>query len=245
MKKAIAFVVALSATATSFAQHEVGVKAGYNHLMTNYLTGDTDVETDGGGYHVGAYYSYSPMDNVFIGGEVLISSRRWNAFSSSTTDGSILIKDEQYSFYSNHYLDIPLSIKYGINMRKGRYGDSKYLLFYAGPTASLLMSTSGSTQTTTRIDAHSQTTVTQEEVVFQKQDLKTHFRPFQLGYNVGVSYRFGFGLTIDARYQGFAMPTIKTELGLGPADLVPIEELDREIKQGMFMISIGYSFVRD
>lgn len=244
MKKAIALVVALSAAATSFGQHEIGVKAGYNYLMTNYESNET-VETDGGGYHFGGYYSYSPMDNVFIGGELLISSRRWNAISSSTTDGSITMKKEQYSFYSNHYLEIPLSIKYGIDMRKGRYGDSKFLLFYAGPTASLMMGTSGSTQRTTRIDAHDQVTVTQDEETYRTEDLKMHFRPFQLGFNVGVSYRFGFGLTVDARYQGFAMPTTKTELGLGPADLVPIEELDGVVKQGMFMISIGYSFLRD
>ena len=243
MKKAIAFVVALSAATTSFGQHEVGVKAGYNYLMTNYEM--PRVEADGGGYHFGAYYSYMPMDNVFLGGELLISSRRWNSILSTTTDGSILIKDEQYSFYSNHYLDIPLSIKYGIDMRKGRYGDSKYLLFYAGPTASLLMSTSGSIQRTTRIDAHDQVTVTQEDEVYQTQDLKTHFRPFQLGFNVGISYRFGFGLTVDARYQGYAFPTTKTELGLGPADLVPISELEGGIKQGMLMFSVGYSFVRE
>lgn len=243
MKKAIAFVVALSAAATSFAQHEVGVKAGYNYLMTNYES--NTVETDGGGYHFGAYYAYSPMDNLFIGGELLVSSRRWNAFSSSTTASSVLVRNDQHSFYANHYLDIPLSIKYGINMRKGRYGDSKYLLFYAGPTASMLMSTSGSTQRTTRIDAQLQTTVTQEEEIFQTQDLKKHFRPFQLGFNVGVSYRFGFGLTVDARYQAYAFPTTKTEFGLGPDNQVPIQELDDEIKQGMFMVSIGYSFVRD
>jgi hypothetical protein len=245
MKKAIAFVVALSAAATSFGQHEVGVKAGYNYLMTNYNEISETIETDGGGYHFGGYYSYMPMDDLFIGGELLISSRRWNAISSTTNDGSILIKNEQYSFYSNHYLDIPLSIKYGINMRKGRYGDSKYLLFYAGPTASLLMSTSGSTQRTTRIDAHDQTTVTQEEEIYQTQDLKKHFRPFQLGFNLGVSYRFGFGLTVDARYQAYAFPSTKTELGLGPEDIAPIEELDGAIKQGMFMISLGYSFVRE
>jgi hypothetical protein len=243
MKKAMAFVVALSAAATSFGQHEVGVKAGYNYLMTNYES--NSVETDGGGYHVGAYYSYSPMDNVFLGGEVLFSSRRWNAISSTTDGNSILIKDDQYSFYSNSYVDIPLSIKYGMNFRRGRYGDSKLLLFYAGPTASLLMSTSGSTQRTTRIDVLDQTTVVQTDEVYQTQDLKTHFRPFQLGFNVGVSYRFGFGLMIDARYQGFAFPATKTELGLGSEELAPIPELEGAVRQGMFMVSIGYSFVRD
>lgn len=245
MKKAIAFIVAFSAAATSFGQHEVGVKAGYNYLMTNYESSDVTVETDGGGYHFGAYYSYSPMDNLFVGGELLLSSRRWNAISSTTSDGSIVVKNEQYSFFSNHYLDIPLSIKYGVNMRKGRYGDSKYLLFYAGPTASLLMSTSGSTQRTTRIDVFDQTTVTQEDEVYQTPDLKKHFRPFQLGFNVGVSYRFGFGLTVDARYQGYAFPTTKTEHGHGSDDQAPITELDGTIKQGMLMISLGYSFVRD
>jgi len=245
MRKAIAFVVAFSAAATCFGQHEVGAKAGYNYLMTNYDFGKSEVETDGGGYHIGAYYSYMPMDNVFIGGELLISSRRWNAISSTTTDGQITRKEESYSFFSNHYLDIPLYFKYGIDMRSGRYGDSKYLSFYAGPTASLLMTTSGSKQTTTRIDAHEQTTVTRENEVYQKQDLKEHFTPFQFGFNLGVSYRFGFGLTVDARYQMYAFPTTKTELGLGPQEEAPIEELNGPIKQGMFMLSIGYSFVKE
>lgn len=240
MKRVITLAIVLMTAMTSYSQHEVGVKAGYNYLMTNYDNADPVVKTDGGGYHFGAYYSYMPMDDVFLGGEVLVSSRRWNAISSSTTDGSVTVKDEKYSFYANHYLDIPLSIKYGLNMRKGRYGDSKYLLFYAGPSAHVLMGTSGSTQRTTRVDVHSQTTVIQDEEVYKINDLKKHFRPAQFGFNVGVSYRFAFGLTVDARYQGMAIPSNREDV-----EDAPIEELTGTIKQGMFMFSLGYSFVRN
>ncbi|NVK65343.1 MAG: PorT family protein [Flavobacteriales bacterium] len=240
MKKVITLVAVTLMAATTFGQHEVGAKAGYNYLMTNYEGSETELETDGGGYHLGAYYSYTPMDNLFLGGEVLISSRRWNAISSSSTASSITTTQENYSFYSNHYLDIPLSIKYGLDMRKGRYGDSKYLLFYAGPSVHLLMGTKGSVQRTTRVDAHNQTTVLQNEEEYNTDDLREYFRPVQLGFNAGVSYRFGFGLTVDARYQAFAMPSNKTDL-----DDLANSEWDGVLKQGMFMFSVGYSFVRD
>jgi len=240
MKKVIALVAVTLMAATSFGQHEIGAKAGYNYLMTNYEGSETEFETNGGGYHLGAYYSYTPMDNLFLAGELLISSRRWNAISSSTTESSITTKQETYSFYSNHYLDIPMSIKYGLNMRKGRYGDSKYLLFYAGPSVHLLMGSNGSVQRTTRVDAHDQTTVLQEEESYKSEDLKDYFRPVQLGLNAGISYRFGFGLTLDARYQAFAMPSNKVDL-----DDVANSEWDGVVKQGMFMFSVGYSFLRD
>lgn len=240
MKKLITLVaVTLMATA-SMAQHEVGAKVGYNYLMSKYDGIETEVETNGGGYHLGAYYSYMPMDDLFLGGEVLISSRRWNAISSATTQSSITTKEEEHSFYSNHYLDIPLSIKYGLNMRKGRYGDSKYLLFYGGPSVHLLMGTQGSTQRTTRVDAHEQTTVVQEEEMYQSEELRNYFRPVQIGFNVGVSYRFGFGLTLDARYQALAMPSNNYEL-----EDVPNSQWEADLKQGMFMFSVGYSFLRD
>ena len=243
MKRSIALAVALSAAVTSFGQHEIGVKAGYNHLFTNYdntIANAPELEMNGGGYHVGAYYSYTPEDNLFLAAELLISNRRWNEISRSSSGGDIVISDEQFTYYSNHYLDIPVSVKYGINMRKGRYGDSKYLLFYAGPTASLLMGTKGSTQETFRIDALGQSTVTQSEEIYKKEDLKNYFKSFQMGLHAGVSYRFGFGLTIDARYQMMLSPsnveeTDESTIGVGKG----------MIKQGMFMFSVGYSFLRD
>ncbi len=243
MKTAIALAVALSAAVTSFGQHEIGAKAGYNYLFTNYdntTAGAPDLETDGGGYHAGVYYSYTPEDNLFLAAELLISNRRWNEVSSSSTTGDIVITEEQYTYYSNHYLEIPISVKYGINMRKGRYGDNKYLLFYAGPSAHLLMGTKGSTQETFRIDALGQSTVMQEEVIFKSNDLKKYFSPFQLGLHAGISYSFSFGLTVDARYQTMLMPTNKEE-----TDASTIGVGKGLIKQGMLMFSIGYSFLRD
>lgn len=51
MKKLITLVaVTLMATA-SMAQHEVGTKVGYNYLMSKYDGIETEVETNGGGYH--------------------------------------------------------------------------------------------------------------------------------------------------------------------------------------------------
>lgn len=243
MRRAIALAVVLSAAATSFGQHEVGAKAGYNYLFTKYdnpTVGASQLETDGGGYHIGGYYSYTPEDNIFIAGELLISNRRWNEVSRTSNDASINVTEEEYTYYSNHYLEIPVMVKYGINMRKGRYGDSKYLLFYAGPSAHVLMGTRGSTQQTTRVDAHNQTTVVQEDEILKQEDLKKYFKPFQMGLNAGISYRFAFGLTLDARYQTMLSPTNFEEtdestIGVGKG----------LIKQGMVMFSVGYSFLRD
>lgn len=245
MRRVIALAVVLSAAATSFGQHEVGAKAGYNYLFTKYdnptaTVGAPELVTDGGGYHLGAYYSYTPEDNLFIAGELLISNRRWNEISRTTNDASINVTEEQHTYYSNHYLEIPVTVKYGINMRKGRYGDSKYLLFYAGPSAHLLMGTRGSTQETFRVDAHDQVTVIQQDEIYKQQDLKKYFKPFQMGLNAGISYRFAFGLTIDARYQTLLSPTNVEEtddstIGVGKG----------LIKQGMMMFSVGYSFLRD
>ena len=243
MKKAIAFVVASLVAATSFGQHEVGAKAGYNYLFTNYeptVANAPILETNGGGYHFGAYYSYSPGDNLFISGELLVSNRRWNESSRSSTDGDIVISEEQHTYYSNHYFEIPLSVQYGINLRKGRYGDSKYLLFYAGPSAHLLMGTKGSTQETYRIDAHEQSTIIQDDIIFDKAQLRNYFKPFQMGLHAGMSYRFAFGLKIEARYQFLLSPTNKEET---PISTIGVGK--GLIKQGMVMFSAGYSFVRD
>ncbi len=242
MKRAIAFVVALSAALTSFGQHEVGAKVGYNYLFTNYDNTDLEIETNGGGYHIGAYYAYTPEDNLFISAELLISNRRWNEITRSSTSTSVRVMEEQYTYYSNHYLEIPLSVKYGVNMRKGRYGDSKYLLFYAGPSAHLLIGTRGSTQETFRVDALDQVTVMQEDEIYKKSDLKEYFSPFQMGFHAGVSYRFGFGLSLDARYQFMLSPSNEEDIEIDDFQIGIDKGL---IKQGMFMFSVGYSFLRD
>lgn len=231
-----------SVASFSFGQHEIGVKAGYNLLFTNYnnpleIEG---IETDGGGYHFGGYYSYTPMDNLFLSGELLISNRSWNEIVRSNHEGSIQTLEEVYTYYSNTYLEIPLSIKYGINMRRTRYGGNKYLLFYAGPSAHLLMGTKGSSQETFRVDAYGQTTVVQEEEIYAKSDLKEYFSPFQMGVHAGVGFSFDFGLTLDARYQTMLMPTNRADV----QDLL-LGDGKGSIKQGMLMFSVGYSFFRD
>ncbi len=241
MRKTIALSAALLCmTSLGFSQTEIGVKAGYNYLNSSYEStpvpgsGANYLDLKGGGYHFGGYYSNMPMDNVFLSAEVLISNRRWNELFTNVNEGSeVMTQAETFTFYSNYYLEIPLSIKYGINMRKSRYGDNKYLMFYAGPTTNILMGTKGYRQETFRVDTHQQTTVTQEETRLATSDLKAYFTPIQVGLHGGIQFSFEFGLNIDLRYQHLLMPvSIDTE-NFG------------QLKQGIASISIGYSFFRD
>lgn len=236
MKKILVFIAALSAGSVCLAQHDLGFKMGYSYLMGKYespLSTNT-VEMNSGGYSFGGYYSYTPMDNLFLSGELLISGRMWNETTIDVFEGSeVMTMNEQYTHYSNIYLEIPLSVKYGISFRRGRYGSNKYLLFYAGPSTHLLIGSSGSREETFRVDAQQQTTVLQEDIEFTKTELRDYFTPVQVGIHGGIQFAMEFGLNIDLRYQQLLMPVSVDAESFGL------------LRQGMATFSIGYSFLRN
>lgn len=219
---------------------------GYTHLFNNYLdpvvasesTVPSVTETNGGGFQLGGYYSFTPMDDFFLQAELLLSNRMWNEITTSTYEGQVTTVNQEYIHYSNNYLEIPLSAKYGINMRRTRYGGNKYLFFYGGPSFHLMMSTKGSIQETSRVDAQEQTTVVQNERDFTKSELKSHFSPMQAGVFAGIQFNFEFGLNVDLRYQYLMMPVTKND---------PTQDglKNPTLKQGMASLTIGYSFLRD
>lgn len=239
MRKLIVLVVALSAAATGFGQHEVGAKLGYNHLFLKYdnLLGlennEVTQELGGGGFVLGGYYNYTPMDDFFLQAELLFSNRMWNEVSTSTYTGQVSTISQEFTHYSNLYLEIPLIAKYGINLRRTRYGGNKYLFFYGGTSVNILATTKGSRQETFRIDAEGQTTVTQDEYNFTKSELKEHFTPVQAGILGGIGFNFEFGLNIDLRYQQLLMPVTNVSDDFGV------------LRQGMATFTVGYSFLRD
>jgi hypothetical protein len=236
MKKIVALALFTVGSFTGMAQHEIGAKAGYTYLMGKYETSlsDVNVTLDGGGYQFGGYYTYSPMENMFLSGELLFSGRMWNEAIVGGSDGAeVTTLSESLRHYSNTYLEIPLSIKYGINMRRTRYGANKYLLFYAGPSAHLLMGSRGSSQETFRVDAQGQTTVVQDESDFTKAELRDYFTPVQVGLHGGIQFTFEFGLNIDLRYQQLLMPVSVDTEAYGA------------LKQGMATFTVGYSFFRE
>jgi len=236
MKKILALTVAVFTAATTFGQHELGFKMGYSYLMGNYDSPllETPVEMNGGGYTFGGYYSYSPMENLFLSGELLLSGRMWNETAVDAFQGNeVSTSTEQYTHYSNTYLEIPLSLKYGISFRRGRYGSNKYLLFYAGPSTHLLIGSKGSRQETFRVDAQEQSTIMQEEVEFTKTELNNYFTPVQVGVHGGVQFSFEFGLNVDVRYQRLLMPVSVDTESFG------------FLRQGMATFTLGYSFLRD
>jgi hypothetical protein len=193
----------------------------------------TTQDLNGGGYVVGGYYAYTPLDDFYLQAEVLLSNRRWNEVTTSVYTGQVSTTSEVYTNYSNTYLEIPIIAKYGINMRKSRYGGNKYLFFYGGTAFHLLASSKGSQQETFRIDALGQTTVVQDEANFTDSELSEHFTSVQAGIIGGIQFNFEFGLNVDLRYQQLLMPvtTIGEDFGV--------------LKQGMATFTIGYSFLRD
>lgn len=239
MKKLLALIVVLSAATTGFGQHEVGAKIGYNHLFIKYdnlLGGDNTNATQelgGGGYVFGGYYAYTPIDNFYLQAELLFSNRMWNEVTTSIYEGEVTTTSQLFTHYSNNYLEIPLTAKYGINMRKSRYGGNKYLFFYGGTSIHVLATTRGSQQETFRIDAQGQTTTTRDEFDFTKAELKEHFTPVQASIIGGIQFNFEFGLNIDLRYQQLLMPVTNVGEDFGV------------LKQGMATFTVGYSFLRD
>lgn len=241
MKNLISLIAVLFWTANyGFGQTEIGAKIGYNYLFSKYegsfetpSPGST-FDVKGAGYHFGGFYSYMPMDNVFLSAELLITNRRWNEISVTNYDGNeTSSKSENFTFYSNYYLEIPLAFKYGINLRRTKFGTNKYLMFYGGPSTHLLIGSKGRRQETFRVDAHDQTTVSQEETQFTKSELRDYFKPIQVGLHGGIQYSFGFGLNVDLRFQQLLMPvSVETEsLGV--------------LKQGIATLSVGYNFYND
>ncbi|XOV67638.1 MAG: outer membrane beta-barrel protein [Fluviicola sp.] len=247
MKKWIALAVAISATAFGYAQmeHEVGAKAGYNHLFLKYdnlLTsedGTNTQELNGGGFVLGGFYNYMPMDNLFLQAELLLSNRMWNEASTSVYQGQVVTTTETYTHYTNNYLEIPLMAKYGINLSKRKYGDKKYLFFYGGTSTHILMSTKGTQQETYRVDASGQTTVTQEESTMDKGYLRDYFSPFQVSGLAGVSFTVGAGINIDLRYQFMMNPATRVTPEATAAGDFSV------LKQNLATFSVSYNFLWD
>ncbi|MDB2657442.1 PorT family protein [Crocinitomicaceae bacterium] len=248
MKRLIALAVAVSATAFGYAQmdHQVGAKAGYNHLFLKYdnllttspSTSSTQ-ELNGGGFVLGGYYNYTPMDDLFLQAELLLSNRMWNEISTSVYDGQVSTITQTYTHYTNNYLEIPLLAKYGLNLTKRKYGDKKYLFFYGGTSTHILMSTKGTQQETFRVDASGQKTVTQNETTLDKGDLKNYFSPFQVSGLAGIQFTFGFGLNVDFRYQFMMNPASRVTPEATLASDFSV------LKQNLATITLGYNFLWD
>lgn len=247
MKKGIILSLALLATMSVQAQsdHEVGAKAGYNHLMMNYhnilapTNGSTYQELSGGGFVLGGYYNYTPMDDLFLQAELLLSNRMWNEISTSVYEGQVITTTETYTHYLNNYLEIPLMAKYGLNLSKRKYGDKKYLFFYGGTSTHILMSTRANRQETYRIDASGQTTVTQNEYTLDKSYLREYFSPFQVSGLAGIQFTFGFGMNVDLRYQFLMNPATRVTPEASLAGDFSV------LKQNLATITLGYNFLWD
>lgn len=239
MHKLIVLAIAITVGSVSYAQddHWAGAKLGYNHLLLNYdnLIGDdnTTRELNGGGFQLGGWYSYTPFDNFFLQAELLFSNRMWNESTVEVNEGQVITTNEVYTHYSNNYFQIPLIGKYGLNLQKRRYGGAKYLFFYGGVATHLLLTTKGTQQQTMRIETQDQVTVTQEEITFDKAQLKEHFTPAQVSATAGIQYNFEFGLNVDFRYQYLMTPVTQVSEDFGV------------LKQGIVSISIGYNFLSD
>lgn len=246
MKKLIALAFAVSVTAFGYAQfeHQVGAKAGYNHLFMKYdnlLVEDnpTTRELNGGGFTLGGYYNYMPWDDIFLQAEILFSNRMWNESSISTYQGQVTTTTQTYTHYINNYVEIPLLFKYGVNLSKRKYGDKKYLFFYAGSSTHLLLTTKGTSQETFRIDAAGQTTITQEDLTMEKTDLREFFSPFQVSGLAGIGFSFGYGLNIDLRYQFMMNPASRVTVTATQAGDFSV------LKQNMATVTLGYNFLWD
>ncbi|MCR9174121.1 MAG: PorT family protein [bacterium] len=247
MRKLIALIVAVSATVFGYAQmeHEVGAKVGYNHLFLNYdnLLNDsesmTTQELNGGGFVLGGFYNYMPMDDLFLQAELLLSNRMWNEASTSVYEGQVVTTTQTFTHYTNNYLEIPLMAKYGINLSKRKYGDKKYLFFYGGTSTHILMSTKGTQQETFRVDASGQTTVTQSESTMEKGYLREYFFPVQVSGLAGVSVTVGAGINIDLRYQFLMNPATRVTQDATVAGDFSV------LKQNLATIAVSYNFLWD
>ncbi len=247
MRKQLTVLVALLVTTVSFAQfeHEVGAKVGYNHLFINYddiLSPANETysqELNGGGFTFGGFYNYTPFDNLFLQAEVLLSNRMWNEASTSIYEGQVVTTTQTYRHYINNYLEIPLLVKYGINLSKRKYGDKKYLFFYGGSSTHILMTTKGTEQETFRIDASGQTTITQNETTMEKSYLREYFTPFQVSGLAGIQFTVGAGINIDLRYQFLMNPASRVTIAASQAGDF------RVLRQNLATITVGYNFLWD
>lgn len=248
MKRLIALVVAVSTASFAYCQfedHQIGAKAGYNHLFLNYDNPlsvpnvETTQEMNGGGFVVGGFYNYTPMDNLFLQAELLLSNRMWNEISTDVYTGQVVTMTSNYTHYVNNYLEIPLMAKYGINLSKRKYGDKKYLFFFGGTATHILMTSKATQQETFRVDASGQTTVTQNETTLDKSYLKEYFSPFQVSGLAGIGFSVGAGINIDLRYQFMMNPATRVTPDATLAGDFSV------LKQNLATVTIGYNFLWD
>ena len=231
MKSIFTTLLFLCTFTLSFGQIEFGPKAGYNQLFVSYSGSDAP-KASGNGFNAGVFLQKDLTDELYVGGEFLLSLRAYNEelFFDETVD-NIRVKSETYVYRAPLYLDIPVFLKYSMSMSGSRYSSDKLLSFYAGPQASLYMSGSGSSQKTTIVELLDQRTVEQTDIDFTKPELKEYFSPFHMGIVAGVQFSWSAGLNFDLRVTRSMIPTNRNNT---------LDEFGK-VNNTMLQFTVGYN----
>ena len=199
MKSTFLTLLFLCTFALSFGQIEFGPKAGYNQVFVSFSASNAP-EVSGNGFNSGVFLQKDLTDKLYVGGEFLLSLRTYNEeLSFDETVDNIRVRSESFVYRAPLYLDIPVFVKYAMNLSASRYSSDKLLSFYAGPQASIYMTGSGSSHETTIVELLDQITVEPTDVDFTKPELKEYFSPFHMGILAGVQFSLSAGLNFDLR----------------------------------------------
>jgi hypothetical protein len=206
MKNIILLVAMLSlCVGILFAQPVYGVRAGLNMAS---LTGEDNMDDYGSkiGLHIGAMMQYPVAPSIIFQPELLYTMKG----ATAEFDYGIYGKDELT--WSHNYLEIPMLIKYNVEMPTVKIQP------YIGPSVGILVSAKGKAETSGDESKSSTTT-----------DIKEYMNTLELGLNLGV----------DAIVMQNIMVGLRFDMGLSKIAKED-EGYQSKLKNNVIMLNFGY-----
>lgn len=166
------------------AQIGFGAKAGLNLNIITFSDSEIDPQS-GIGFHLGGVASYRLNDNLYLGSELLFSSRKTSSTETEEDGGDTYESTDKATY---NFLEIPLL---------AGWGKSSGLQIQAGPAFNLLLGGNYTSKETTIINGEKDT----ETRTLSGSDFKEDLTPLLFGAALGVGYKLESGLNFNVRFQ--------------------------------------------
>jgi len=221
MKKALLLIVAVLAFNFAHAQGlRFGVKGGGNY--SSFSGGDKDVFGDPDwkfGYHLGVSALYELDSDGFLGikPELYYITKGYQLNAEFDLTGIGGNRSEMESKRNLGYFSLPILL----NINAGG------LFFELGPEVAYMVNSINEVKTSEYSANGDKVGQTKDEKVTSKEDLSS----IDFGYVAGLGYMSDAGFSIGLRYNGGLVGIIDTK-----------DTEEKNIKNSVFMVSVGYMF---
>lgn len=222
MKKGLLLFAAITFVAIGSLQAQgFGIRGGLNLQNLNGKDDGKSREMDlATRFHIGVDYQMEVAPDFYLAPGLLFSTKGAKTEDSRSVFGADFSSTTNISL---NYLEVPINFIY-----KPELGAGKLIVAF-GPYLAYGIGGKIKTENSVSSGGDSVTEKEEEDVNFGSGD-EDHFKPFDMGANIGFGYELSGGLSLKLNAQ------------LGLANIMIDGDSDNSMKNTGFGLSVGYRF---